>query len=253
MMRNKIVITALTMMLAASAATPVYAALPEGVAQVSDQSQIKGELEKWADAQVDALNAIPDAKEQYRELARRVLTAYGRPAPGRYNSQEAVVNYNQGLLGDEELVYLFTYLGTKVGLDVQEYGIYKMGAPGITASVVIDDVRYFTGLGECKAYGFEDAYVFALPNTIGITLGDESQPAVGGLDRTWTDSWDAITGEHHVYDVDGTRDSTLYNLRETHKPYEYFSAGQIFYKCVGGQLYPITAEEAASLGYVAKY
>ena len=251
-MNKRIIITALSIMLASSTIMPAYAALPANASTDIGNGSSQDErvaLNYWADQYTDELNKIENPKDRYRRAVELVVTNWD-PVKELLVGQALVDSYMRGEIGGGQAAYLVKRMCDNTGIEAIKGGYLQNGYPNEATYVRIDGTVYCYSRAALELWGMDDKYVFIDHNFNGIEIGNPFEPEQDEVVLskstflTFTDMYTSI----HVYDTDGT----LYTAAAMNIPMvqECQASGHPYYKCVNSQFIAITEEEAIALGYV---
>lgn len=258
-MKKRIIITALSVMLASSSIIPVYAAEP--LPEVERTFDLGSALNEWADKHVEECNKISDPKERYKYIVQLVsdnLNTYKTYQPNeeamlaawetdqqiRTSTYAGVVVYLSNQCGLES--YITTVYGNAIVVD---------GRTNYMPCVYIDDVLYLTGIENIEnGDNFED-YVLMPNGKYGVSATDDpreherrvsEQPTHPVEPSKFGEFIDPFTGTTVVYDSDGSAITIKADL----SIFKQFNGTDKYYVCENAILRPVTEEYMISLGYV---
>lgn len=252
-MKKRIIITALSIMLASSTVMPAYAALPEGapvidLETISDSRKEQAALDIWADQYIDELKKIDNPKDRYKRAIEIVVTNWD-PIKDWLGPDEALEAYLRGEIGIDQSAHIVEYMCKNTGIECMGGNYLQDGAiRQATVYARIDGVTYCYSWAALELWGMDDKYVFIDHDFNGIHIGDPFTP-VEQPNWTRNSTFETISNMYntiHVYDADGT----LYTAAMNSKMVEECEAsGHIYYKCVNNNFIAISEEEALALGY----
>lgn len=248
-MKKKIIITALSVMLASSSIIPAHAALPANASTDVEAGNGFKDTEAfnyWADQYTDELNKIENPKDRYRRIVELVVTSWD-PVKEMVGGQDAVDAYLRGEIGGDQASYVVKRMCDNTGIEAIQGGYLQNGYPNSTAYVKIDDTVYCYSWAALELWGMDDTYVFIDHNFNGIEIGNPFAPREPEVEVAKSTFYKFTDMVNYVYlhDTDGT----LYSVDPSIMASALTGTAK-FYKCVAGKLIAITEEEAVSLGYV---
>lgn len=248
-MKKKIIITALSVMLASSSIIPAYAALPANASTDVEAGNGFKDTEAfnyWADQYTDELNKIENPKDRYRRIVELVVTSWD-PVKEMVGGQDAVDAYLRGEIGGDQASYVVKRMCDNTGIEAIQGGYLQNGYPNSTAYVKIDDTVYCYSWAALELWGMDDTYVFIDHNFNGIEIGNPFAPREQEVEVAKSTFYKFTDMVNYVYMHD--TDGTLYSVDPSIMASALTGTAK-FYKCVAGKLIAITEEEAVSLGYV---
>lgn len=248
-MKKRIIITALSVMLASSSIIPAYAALPANAS--TDIGDIEGYIDNsvynyWADQYTDELNKIPNPKDRYRRIVELVMTNWN-PVKEFLSGPQLVESYMRGEIGGGQASHMVKRMCDNTGIEAMQGGYLQNGYPNETAYVKIDGVVYCYSWAALELWGMDDKYVFIDHNFNGIEIGNPFAPREQEVEVAKSTFYKFTDMDNYVYMHD--TDGTLYSVDPSIMASALTGTAK-FYKCVGSNLIPISEEEAVSLGYV---
>lgn len=248
-MKKKIIITALSVMLASSSIIPAYAALPANAS--TDIGDIEGYIDNsvynyWADQYTDELNKISNPKDRYRRIVELVMTNWN-PVKEFLSGPQLVESYMRGEIGGGQASHMVKRMCDNTGIEAMQGGYLQNGYPNETAYVKIDGVVYCYSWAALELWGMDDKYVFIDHNFNGIEIGNPFAPREQEVEVAKSTFYKFTDMDNYVYMHD--TDGTLYSVDPSIMASALTGTAK-FYKCVGSDLIPISEEEAVSLGYV---
>lgn len=248
-MKKRIIITALSVMLASSSIIPAYAALPANAS--TDIGDIEGYIDNsvynyWADQYTDELNKIPNPKDRYRRIVELVMTNWN-PVKEFLSGPQMVESYMRGEIGGGQASHMVKRMCDNTGIEAMQGGYLQNGYPNETAYVKIDGVVYCYSWAALELWGMDDKYVFIDHNFNGIEIGNPFAPREQEVEVAKSTFYKFTDMYNYVYMHD--TDGTLYSVDPSIMASALTGTAK-FYKCVGSNLIPISEEEAVSLGYV---
>lgn len=263
-MRKRIVITALTAMVAASTILPAstaYAARPAGAPDVSDEDWYKAKhnydvnLNKyyyaWCDQYVDELNAIPNTRDRYRRIIELVATNWEGITEAIYGHVAGLEMYSSGKTGANDDSAMVKYLCDKTGIPAVAACHFIGGARVPSVYVQIDGTTYTSSIASVQLYGMNDRDVFIDKNYNNLEIVPDpfipvEQPDYGPITK-FREFGNLATGEFvTVYYADDTAVEYMASSDSD----KIWGQGHKFYKCANHNIVPMTEAEAISLGYV---
>ena len=249
-MKKKIIITALSVMLASTSIVPAYAALPEGAPAVEESYEVHTELYKWADQYTEELKGIEDSKSRYQRMYEIIFDNWSIAPDGMYYRDDFVNIYNQGMLPGSTAAEVVCYWGSKIdNSNISLAVVWIDGAPFNTSCITIDGVNYYAQVGTYANYGYDIKYLYGLPGEYGMEVRAEgTEPENVDTEYHWYTNL-RNTGWKVIYDKDNTWEKVDLVHKTTEEIEAMFSANHIFHICENGILTPITREEAVALGY----
>lgn len=248
-MKKRIIITALSVMLASSSIIPAYAALPANAS--TDIGDIEGYIDNsvynyWADQYTDELNKIPNPKDRYRRIVELVMTNWN-PVKEFLSGPQLVESYMRGEIGGGQASHMVKRMCDNTGIEAMQGGYLQNGYPNETAYVKIDGVVYCYSWAALELWGMDDKYVFIDHNFNGIEIGNPFAPREQEVEVAKSTFYKFTDMDNYVYMHD--TDGTLYSVDPSIMASALTGTAK-FYKCVGSDLIPISEEEAVLLGYV---
>lgn len=257
-MKKRIIITALSVMLASSSIIPAYAALPEGAPAVdvetATMNDIRNSAKQWASQYVEELKQIENPKDRYRRMVELTVTSWNSlDSDGKvYDMRLIVDNFNNGKVGDSEYRAIFEYWAENTNTPCGAQYVFFDNIPLYIPYYEENGVKTYSLIETMRAYGLINEYMFAPMGTYGLRQigGDTpgqvySEGEVGGM--TWT-RFSSVKRKSKVYVYSG--DMSVPNLIISKGNIDdYCTADSIFYKAVNGTFTPLTREEAVALGY----
>lgn len=258
-MKKKIIITALSVMLASSSIIPAYAAEP--LPEVERTFDLGSALNEWADKHIEECNKISDPKERYRYIVQLVsdnLNTYKTYQP---NEEAMLAAWKTGRqIGVSTYAGVVVYLSNQCGLEsyiTTVYGnaIVVDGRTNYMPCVYIDDVLYLTGIENIEHGGNFDDYVLMPNGKYGVYTTDDPREHYRIVSEQGThpvepskfcEFIDPFTGTTVVYDGDGSGVAIIADL----SIYKQFNGTDKYYMCENAVLRPVTEEYMLSLGYV---
>lgn len=248
-MKKRIIITALSVMLASSSIIPAYAALPANASTDVEAGNGFKDTEAfnyWADQYTDELNKIENPKDRYRRIVELVVTSWD-PVKEMVGGQDAVDAYLRGEIGGDQASYVVKRMCDNTGIEAIQGGYLQNEYPNSTAYVKIDDTVYCYSWAALELWGMDDTYVFIDHNFNGIEIGNPFAPREQEVEVAKSTFYKFTDMVNYVYMHD--TDGTLYSVDPSIMASALTGTAK-FYKCVAGKLIAITEEEAVSLGYV---
>lgn len=267
-MKKKIIITALSLMIASSTIIPAYAALPEGAPMVDVYKESGGlntvgktnSMHVWADQYIDELNGINDVRTRYRRICELVATNF-KPLDRFVTGDEVVTTYNEGMLGMYDICYVIRYLANQTGIEAKSgcFSWMYTSDPAIAGNIEdtvylqLDGQFYYTIPGNIFVPElFEECYLIQDGNRYGTVLDDSiTHPEKYATDysdyfRKFISLNNPVTRTTVVY----------YSPQEVGIPESYMNLKNVpqgvttFFKYENSVMTEITREEALAAGYV---
>lgn len=248
-MKKRIIITALSVMLASSSIIPAYAALPANAStdvEAGNGFKDTAAFNYWADQYTDELNKIENPKDRYRRIVELVVANWDC-VKEMVGGQDAMDAYLRGEIGGDQAAYLVKRMCDNTGIEAIQGRYLQNGYPNATTYVKIDDTLYCFSWAALELWGMDDTYVFIDHDFNGIDMGnpfapiDQETEVAKSTFCKFTDMVDYV----YVHDTDGT----IYSVDPAIMSDILFGTAK-FYKCVAGKMIAITEEEAVTLGYV---
>lgn len=248
-MKKRIIITALSVMLASSSIIPAYAALPANASTdigEGDSVSNNAALDYWADQYTEELNKIQDPKDRYRRMCELVVTNWDC-VKELVGGQDLIDSYLRGEIGGGQAAHLVKRMCDNTGIEAICGRYLQNGYPNDTAYVKINDTVYCYSWAALELWGIDDKYVFIDSNFNGIEIGNPFAPREEEVEVAKSTFYKFTDMYNYVYlhDTDGT----LYSVNPSIMAAALTGTAK-FYKCVSSNLIPISVEEAVSLGYV---
>lgn len=248
-MKKRIIITALSVMLASSSIIPAYAALPANASTDVEAGNGFKDTEAfnyWADQYTDELNKIENPKDRYRRIVELVVTNWDYVKEW-VGGQDATDAYLRGEIGVGQEAYLVKHMCDNTGIEAIEGRYFQNGYPNDTAYIKIDGIVYCSSWAALELWGMDDKYVFIDHNFNGIEMGNPFVPIEQEVEvaKSTFQKFTDMVNYAYIHDTDGT----LYSVDPAIMADTLFGTAK-FYKCVAGKLIAITEEEAVTLGYV---
>lgn len=248
-MKKRIIITALSVMLASSSIIPAYAALPANAStevSLEDMFSMNRALKAWADLYTEELKQIVSPKDRYRRMCELVVTNWDS-ATEQVGGQDAIDSYMRGVIGADQFANIIKRMCDNTGIEGIVGGCLVNGCPNTTAYVRIDGTVYTQNWAALELWGMDDRYVFIDHNFNGIEIGNPFAPREQEVEVAKSTFYKFTDMVNYVYMHD--TDGTLYSVDPAVMS-DTLRGEAKFYKCVAGKLIAITEEEAVSLGYV---
>lgn len=248
-MKKRIIITALSVMLASSSIIPTYAALPANASTdigEGDSVSVNAALDYWADQYTEELNKIQDPKDKYRHMCELVVTNWNC-VKELLGGQDLIDSYLRGEIGGGQAAHLVKRMCDNTGIEAILGRYLQNGYPNDTAYVKINDTVYCYSWAALELWGMDDKYVFIDHNFNGIEIGNPFAPREQEVEVAKSTFYKFTDVVNYVYMHD--TDGTLYSVDPAVMS-DTLRGEAKFYKCVAGKLIAITEEEAVSLGYV---
>lgn len=248
-MKKRIIITALSVMLASSSIIPTYAALPANASPdigEGDSVSVNAALDYWADQYTEELNKIQDPKDKYRHMCELVVANWDC-VKELLGGQDLIDSYLRGEIGGGQAAHLVKRMCDNTGIKAILGKYLQNGYPNDTAYVKINDTVYCYSWAALELWGMDDKYVFIDHNFNGIEMGNPFAPREQEVEvaKSTFYKFNDMVNYVYMHDTDGT----LYSVDPAVMS-DTLRGEAKFYKCVAGKLIAITEEEAVSLGYV---
>lgn len=260
-MKKRIIITALSVMLASSSIIPAYAAEPLPV--VERTSDLYVALREWADKHVDECNEIQDARERYKYIVQLVsanLNTYKTYQPNEEAMLSAWEKEHQ--IGVSDYASIVVYLSGKCGLESYMTTVYGNaivvdGRTNFMPCVYIDDVLYLTGIENIEHGDNFDDYVLMPNGKYGVSVTEDpreayrleqeqvKQPAEPPKFHT---TIDLDKGISVIYDSDNTFIDLVLSGASTDG-----NGTDKYYICENAALRAVSLNELLELGYDGPY
>lgn len=254
-MKKRIIITALSIMLASTAVMPAYAAEP--LPNVETSFQIGPAVNQWTEQFIDECNAISDPKERYRHIVQLVAANLDQPDSTHYGEEAVLTDYSNHVVDVNVYVGAIVHLSNKCGLEayqVEARGnvIIADGKTNFFPCVYFDGTPYLTVIADVEAERTDYDSVLLPNGTYGLNMvGDPRVEA-----EPWTEeelkyhtTIDLQSGISVIYDSDGTYTDLLFNNGGTAP----INATDKYYICEKAALRSITLDELLALGYEGPY
>lgn len=258
-MKKKIIITALSLMIASSTIIPAYAAEPLPV--VERTSDLYVALRKWADKHVDECNKIQDAKERYKYIVQLVsdnLNTFKIYQP----NEEALLSVweTDHQIGISDYASIVVYLSSKCNLESYMTTVYGNdivvdGRTNYMPCVYLNDVLYLTSIENIeRGYDFDD-YVLMPNGKYGVSVTEDPREAcrleqeqisTPAEPSKFSEFVDPRIGTTIIYDGDGSALNIICDLSIC----KQFNGTDRYYVCENATLRSVTEEYMVSLGYV---
>lgn len=248
-MKKRIVITALSVMLASSSIIPAYAARPADAPHVEYGESVTVALYEWADHYIDELKSIEDIKTRYQRMFEIIYKNWESPGEGYYWNTELVDIYNDGKLADEGAANTIAYWGVKTGTPCGMTTMYvRSDNPLLTPYLDIDGTRFYADIPTYVENKQDIQYLYTLSGEHGMLPPPEDPAPVTDTSGTWKVVNPSI-GVKVIYDKDGSWSSEKAVFMSSEEFAGLFSPDLRFHICENGVLTPITREQALELGY----
>lgn len=248
-MKKRIIITALSVMLASSSIIPAYAALPANASTdigEGDSVSVNAALDYWADQYTEELNKIQDPKDKYRHMCELVVTNWNC-VKELLGGQDLIDSYLRGEIGGGQAAHLVKRMCDNTGIEAIRGRYLQNGYPNDTAYVKINDTVYCYSWAALELWGIDDKYVFIDRNFNGIEIDNPFAHREEEVEVAKSTFYKFTDIDNYVYMHD--TDGTLYSVNPSTMAAALTGTAK-FYKCVSSNLIPISVEEAVSLGYV---
>lgn len=248
-MKKRIIITALSVMLASSSIIPAYAALPANASTDVEAGNGFKDTEAfnyWADQYTEELNKIENPKDRYRRIVELLVTNWDC-VKEFLGGQDAMDAYLRGEIGGDQASYVVKRMCDNTGIEAIQGRYLQNGYPNSTAYVKIDDTVYCYSWAALESWGMDDTYVFIDHNFNGIEIDNQFAPREQEVEvaKSTFYKFTDMVNYAYIHDTDGT----LYSVDPAIMSDTLVGTAK-FYKCVAGKLIAITEEEAVTLGYV---
>lgn len=260
-MKKRIIITALSVMLASSSIIPAYAAEPLPV--VERTSDLYVALREWADKHVDECNEIQDAKERYKYIVQLVsanLNTYKTYQPNEEAMLSAWEKEHQ--IGVSDYASIVVYLSGKCSLEsyiTTVYGnaIVVDGRTNYMPCVYIDDVLYLTGIENIEHGDNFDDYVLMPNGKYGVCVTEDPREAYRleqeqvkhpAEPSKFHTTIDLNKGISVIYDSDGTFIDLVLSGKSTDG-----NGIDKYYICENATLRAVSLNKLLELGYDGPY
>lgn len=260
-MKKKIIITALSVMLASSSIIPAYAA--ELLPVVERTSDLYVALREWADKHVDECNGIQDAKERYKYIVQLVsanLNTYKTYQP----NEEAVLSAweKEHQIGVSDYASIVVYLSGKCNLESYMTTVYGNaivvdGRTNFMPCVYIDDVLYLTGIENIEHGDNFDDYVLMPNGKYGVSVTEDPREAYRleqeqvkhpAEPSKFHTTIDLNKGISVIYDSDGTFIDLVLSGKSTDG-----NGIDKYYICENATLRAVSLNKLLELGYDGPY
>ena len=180
-MKKRIIITALSVMLASSSIIPAYAAEP--LPEVERTFDLGSALNEWADKHIEECNKISDPKARYRYIVQLVsdnLNTYKTYQPNEEAMLAAWKTDRQ--IGVSTYAGVVVYLSNQCGLESYMTTVYGNaivvdGRTNFMPCVYIDDVLYLTGIENIEHGDNFDDYVLMPNGKYGVSVTEDPREA----------------------------------------------------------------------------
>lgn len=258
-MKKRIIITALSVMLASSSIIPAHAAEP--LPEVERTFDLSSALNEWADKHVEECNKISDPKERYKYIVQLVsanLNLYTDYQP----NEDAMLSVWKGDHQTNTSYYVSTivHLASACGLEsyvAEVYGnnIIADGRTNFMPSVYFEDNLYITSVQNIERGDNFDDFVLMPNGKYGVSVTEDPREAYllsqqvssAPVEPTkFSEFIDPYVGVTVIYDSDGSALNIICDL----SVYKQFNGTDRYYVCENATLRPVTEEQMVSLGYV---
>lgn len=260
-MKKRIIITALSVMLASSSIIPAYAAEPLPV--VERTSDLYVALREWADKHVDECNGIQDAKERYKYIVQLVsanLNTYKTYQPNEEAMLSAWEKEHQ--IGVSDYASIVVYLSGKCNLESYMTTVYGNaivvdGRTNFMPCVYIDDVLYLTGIENIEHGDNFDDYVLMPNGKYGVSVTEDPREAYRleqeqvkhpAEPSKFHTTIDLNKGISVIYDSDGTFIDLVLSGKSTDG-----NGIDKYYICENATLRAVSLNKLLELGYDGPY
>lgn len=257
-MKKRIIITALSVMLASSSIIPAYAALPEGApavdAETATMDDIRNSSKQWASQYVEELKQIQNPKDRYRRMVELVVTNWmSKDEDGIVFDMRLVIElFNSGKAGDTVYRPIFEYWAETTGTPCGAQYVFFNNLPLYIPYYEENGVKTYSLIETLREYGMLDEYLFAPMGTCGLRqLGGDTQGQIYSKGEFGDVVWHRLRSKQrksniYVYSGDMSVPNIIISKGNID---DYCTADSIFYKAVDGIFTPLTREEAVALGY----
>lgn len=253
-MKKKIIITALSLMIASSTIIPAYAA--EHLPKVDDYMRVAENLDKWSDQFVEECLSIPDQKERYLHIVRIVADNLDLNKERQHGEQQILAEYNEkGIIDIFKYSDLIVKLSVKCGLEayivrVQGNTIVDDAATNYWSGVYINDVLYLTAPMNIEVGDDFNTYALLPNGTYGVHVTEDPRNPREEEPRTDTElkfhvSINPFKGARVCFDSDGT----LAYIEADRSIESMVNDTDKYYICENRSLIPTTLENMRELGY----
>lgn len=248
-MKKRIIITALSIMLASSSIIPAYAARPAGAPHVEYGESVTVAFYEWADHYIDELKSIEDIKTRYQRMFEIIYTNWESAGEGYFQGAELVDIYNDGKIADESAANTIAYWGVKTETPCGMTTMYvRSDNPVLTPHLDIDGTRFYADIPTYVENKQDIQYLYTLPGEHGMLLPPEDPAPITDTSGTWKVVNPSI-GVKVIYDKDGSWNNEKAVFMSSEEFAGLFSPDLRFHVCENGVLTPITREQALELGY----
>lgn len=257
-MKKRIIITALSVMLASSSIIPAYAALPEGAPAVDVETatmdDIRNSAKQWASQYVEELKQIENPKDRYRRMVELVVTNWmSLDEDGIVFDMRLVTEqFNSGKVGDTEYRAIFEYWAETTGTPCGAQYVFFNNIPLYIPYYEENGVKTYSLIETMRAYGIINEYMFAPMGTCGLRqIGGDTPGQIYSKGEFGDVVWHRLRSKQrksniYVYSGDMSVPNIIISKGDID---DYCTADTIFYKAVDGIFTPLTREEAVALGY----
>lgn len=257
-MKKRIIITALSVMLASSSIIPAYAALPEGAPAVDVETatmdDIRNSAKQWASQYVEELKQIQNPKDRYRRMVELAVTNWmSLDEDGSVFDMRLVIEqFNSGKVGDTEYKAIFEYWAETTGTPCGTQYVFFNNIPLYIPYYEENGVKTYSLIETLREYGMLDEYMFAPMGTCGLRqLGGDTPGQIYSKGEFGDVVWQRLRSKQrksniYVYSGDMSVPNIIISKGDID---DYCTADTIFYKAVDGIFTPLTREEAVALGY----
>lgn len=256
-MKKKIIITALSVMLASSSIIPAYAAEP--LPEVERTADFGKAMKEWASMHVEECNKIRDAKERYRHIVQLVSSSLNLYETYLVGEDAVLAAYrDEQRIDINYYIDAIVHLSNACGLEayqVEVYGnsIIANGRTNYMPCVYFDDIPYITGVQNIENGDAIDDYLLMPDGKYGVymTLAprklQEQQSVPENLLKFHT-TIDLDKGITVIYDSDGTFTDLVLSGAST--------AGNgvdRYYVCENTTLHAVSLDTLLEFGYDGPY
>lgn len=257
-MKKRIIITALSVMLASSSIIPAYAALPEGAPAVDVETatmdDIRNSAKQWASQYVEELKQIENPKDRYRRMVELAVTNWmSLDEDGSVFDMRLVTEqFNSGKVGDTEYRAIFEYWAETTGTPCGAQYVFFNNIPLYIPYYEENGVKTYSLIETLRAYGMLDEYLFAPIGTCELRqIGGDTPGQIYSKGEFGDVVWHRLRSKQrksniYVYSGDMSVPNIIISKGDID---DYCTADTIFYKAVDGIFTPLTREEAVALGY----
>lgn len=257
-MKKRIIITALSVMLASSSIIPAYAALPAGAPAVNTETatmdDIRNSAKQWASQYVEELKQIQNPKDRYRRMVELAVTNWqSLDTEGAITDLKLISQlHNEGKTGDTTYKAIFEYWAEATGTSCGTQYMFFKNLPLDIPYYEENGNRTYSLIETLREYGMLDEYLFAPMGTCELRqLGGDTLGQIYSKGEFGDVVWNRLRSKQrksniYVYSGDMSVPNIIISKGDID---DYCTADTIFYKAVDGVFTPLTREEAVALGY----